>query len=246
MKPVKAVIVDDEPDSVKLLRFQLQTYCPQVEIAGTYTNALHSVKGIDLLQPDLVFLDIEMPGLNGFELLEQLGFRNFSLVFITAYSEFAVKAFRYNALDYLVKPIIVADLLNVIEKAQRTSRTLPEQLKLAEHQLKGHPVTRIAIPSITGITFIELAQIIYAEASNNYSILVLTANKRITVCKTLKDIQSVLEGHHFLRVHRQYIVNLNHVMHYDSSGNVLTLTNEYSVPVAKLQKERLISRYGRL
>ena len=127
---LKAIIIDDEPDSIKLLQLHLALYCPEIEIAGTYTSSVKALTAIEKLQPDLVFLDIEMPVMNGFELLEKILHLPFSVIFITAYNQYALKAFRFNAVDYLVKPIDKDDLVEAVAKAIKRAKPTPTQLSL--------------------------------------------------------------------------------------------------------------------
>jgi two-component system, LytTR family, response regulator len=240
---LRTIIIDDEPDSVNLLKLQLTQNCPQVEIVGTYTSSVKALQDIEMLEPDLLFLDIEMPVMNGFELLERILHFSFSIVFVTAYNQFALKAFRFNALDFLVKPIDTKELTEAVTKAEKRVQPTSSQLTMLQKQLRGEPVTKIAIPGQQGVTFIELNEIIYSEASNNYSKLVLTDGRHFLISKTLKDVQEVLEEEHFLRVHRQYIINLNHVKQFNRNEGILTMTNGENIPVARNQKERLVEKY---
>ncbi len=240
---LRTIIVDDEPDSVQLLQLQLSKHCPQVELVGTYTSSVKALKDIETLQPDLLFLDIEMPVMNGFELLERILHLNFSVVFVTAYNQFALKAFRFNALDFLVKPVDTTELTEAVTKAEKRIRPTASQLTMLQKQLRGEPVTKIAIPGQHGVSFIDLNEIVFAEASNNYSKLELTDGRHFLISKTLKDVQEVLEEEHFLRVHRQYIVNLNHVKQFNRNEGILTMSNAATIPVARNQKEHLIEKY---
>ena len=241
---LKTILIDDEPDSIKLLELQLAQHCPQIEVAGNYTSSVKALAAMEKIQPDLIFLDIEMPVLNGFEFLESVVHQSFSVIFITAYNQYALKAFRFNAVDYLVKPIDANDLIEAVSKATRLIRPTPVQLSQMQKQMRGEPATRIAIPGQQGgITFIDLNDIVYCEASNNYSKLILSDTNRFLISKTLKDVQQVLEEEHFLRVHRQYIINLNHVKQFNRNEGVLTMDNGDHIPVARDQKERLIERY---
>ena len=244
---LKTIIVDDEPDSIKLLSLQLSQHCPEIEIAGMYTSSVKALPAIEKIQPDLVFLDIEMPVMNGFELLEKILHLPFSIIFVTAYNQYALKAFRFNAVDYLVKPIDADDLIEAVAKAIKRVKQTETQLSLLQKQIRGEPATKIAIPGQQGgISFIDLNDIIYSEASNNYSKLILTDGKQFVISKTLKDVQEVLEEEHFLRVHRQYIINLNHVKHFNRNEGVLTMDNGDHIPIARNQKERLTERYRSL
>ena len=241
---LKTVIVDDEPDSIKLLELQLAKHCPGIEIAGTFTSSDKALAEIERIKPDILFLDIEMPVINGFELLERILHLPFSVIFVTAYNQYALKAFRFNAVDYLVKPIDSFDLIEAVAKATKIAKPSATQLSLLQKQMRGESPTRIAIPGQQGgISFINLDDIIYSEASNNYSKLILTDGNRFLISKTLKDVQEVLEDEHFLRVHRQYIVNLNHVKQFNRNEGILTMDNGDYIPIARNQKERLIERY---
>jgi len=243
MNTIKAVIVDDEPDSVETLKLMLGAY-PQVTVVGSFTRSDIALKEIKTLAPDLLFTDIEMPVLNGFELLEQLKPINFQIVFVTAYNQFALKAFRFNALDYLVKPIIENELSLVIDKAQKKELVNDEQLQNLKKQLKEGHITKIAIPDQTGITFIDIKDIVFVEASGNYSSLVFKDKKKILVTRNLKDIQDVLEVQHFLRIHRQFIINLNLVKSFNRNDNTLTMSTGDTMPVARSQKQNLIEQFG--
>ncbi|OYZ49768.1 MAG: DNA-binding response regulator [Bacteroidetes bacterium 24-39-8] len=244
---LKAVIIDDEPDCVKLLSLQLKMYCPKVQVVAECTSSETGLIKISELQPDIVFLDIEMPVMNGFQLLEKIGFINFSLVFVTAYDQFAVKAFRFNALDYLLKPIDGKDLKVAVEKALQ-QKPNQEQLKLMKQQLtvgEKHYPDKIALPFQNGVIFTEIKNILYCESENNYTRFHVFEGRNYLVSKTLGDIQEVLEERNFLRVHRQYLVNLDHIIKYvRGEGNYLILTNEINIPVARNKKEKLIERFG--
>ncbi len=240
---LRTIIIDDEPDSVNLLKLQLTQNCKQIELVGTYTSSVKASQNIEALEPDLLFLDIEMPIMNGFELLEKILHLNFSIVFVTAYNQFALKAFRSNALDFLVKPIDTKELTEAVAKAEKRVMPTSSQLTMLQKQLRGEPVTKIAIPGQHGISFIDLDEIVYSEASNNYSKLILTDGRHFLISKTLKDVQEVLEEEHFLRVHRQFIINLNHVKQFNRNEGVLTMSNGENIPVARNQKERLVEKY---
>ncbi len=240
---LRTIIIDDEPDSVHLLKLQLAENCPQVELVGSYTSSVKALQFIESHAPDLLFLDIEMPVLNGFELLEKIAHLNLSIIFVTAYNQFALKAFRFNALDFLVKPIDKNELMEAVTKAERRVKPSSSQLSLLQKQLRGEPVTKIAIPDSHGVIFIDLNEIVYGEASSNYSKLVLTDGRHFLIAKTLKDVQEVLEEEHFLRIHRQYIINLNHVKQFNRNEAMLTMVNGAILPVGRNQKERLIEKY---
>jgi two-component system LytT family response regulator len=241
---MRAFILDDEPDSVTLLQLSLMRYCPRITQTVCFTDPAVAFKEIKSAQPDILFLDIEMPGMNGFELLEQTMPVSFPVVFVTAYNQYAVKAFRMNALDYLVKPVTTSDLVDTVSRL--SSSPIREQLDMVQQQMKGEPLKKIAIHAQSGISFVTLDDIIYVEASNNYSTLIMTNGKQLLLSKTLKDVQELLEQSHFLRIHRQFIVNLNQVKTFNRNDSILTMVDTAELPVARNQKEKLMDRYGSL
>ncbi len=252
---MKALIIDDEPDNVRLLALQLARHCPQIDLVGQYTDSTEGLRAIQTLQPGLVFLDIEMPIMNGFQLLERIGEITFHLVFVTAYDQYAVRAFRFSALDYLLKPIDSVDLIATVRRAESTARIHPQQLELMrQHYPAGSafggnsgrsPSNRMALPHATGMVFVDTKQIIYCEADSNYTRFHLTGGEVYMVSKTLGDVQDVLETREFVRVHRQFMVNLEHIQKLvKGEGTYLLLTNGVSIPVARQQKDRLMERFG--
>lgn len=241
---IKAILVDDEPDSIRLLTVTIEKHFTQVEIIASFTNSQKALEQIPLLKPELLFLDIEMPLMNGFDLLERLLPFKFGVVFVTAYNEFAIKAFKFNALDYLVKPVSPDDLKDVIAKVEKQKTLEAEQINILQQQFRKGRITKIAIPSHTGVGFIELKDIVFIEASNNYSNLILSDGRKLLISKTLKDIQGVMEEQHFLRIHRQYIINLNEVKHFNRNESLLTMVTNDVLPVSRFQKEKLVEQYG--
>lgn len=243
---LKAILIDDEPDCIRLLSLQLKEHCPQVQILGQHTSSEEGLQAIRTQQPDVVFLDIEMPEMNGFTLLEQLGDIPFSLIFITAYNEFALKAFRFSALDYLLKPLDTHELQEAVQKAEKRQRIDQRQLEMLRSQLQGglHP-QKIAVPYQSGVHFIELKDLVYCEADSNYTKLFLTNGKNYLLSKTLLEVQQVFEERNFLRVHRQYLINLDHIkMYHKGEAAYLVMHGDINIPVAKNQKDRLVQKFG--
>lgn len=243
---LKALIIDDEPDCVHLLARELGTHCPQVQVIGQTTSSEDGLRLIQTLQPDLVFLDIEMPRLNGFQLLERVGEIFFQLIFVTAYNEYAVRAFRFSALDYLLKPLDVDDLQAAVQKATRQQRIDQRQVQFLRQQLQHrHSVDKIAVPYQNGIIFLPLAEILYCEADNNYTQVIATQSRHFLLMRTLREVQQVLEDRNFMRIHRQYLINLDQIkLFVKGEGQYLVMTNGKSIPVARQQKEKLIQRGG--
>lgn len=244
MKKLKAVIVDDEVDSIDLLTLQLQRHCPAIEKITSYADSLKALKEIIADPPDILFLDIEMPQMNGLELLEKLQPHNFHVIFVTAYNEYAIRAFRLNALDYLVKPIDVEELKSAVEKACVSNEPTHKQYDLVQKIMNGELPKKIAIPTPNEILFVTLDDIIYISANRNYCILNLLDGKSVTVLKTLKDVQDVLEKTHFFRIHRHYLININHIKVFNRTDATITMTDNAILPLARSQKDKLFEKYG--
>jgi two-component system, LytTR family, response regulator len=245
MIKIRTVIIDDEQDCINLLKFELNQHCPQVEVVATFRSSTQALNEIDMYNPQLIFLDIEMPVMNGFELLEKLMPVNFNIIFVTAYNQFAIKAFRFSALDYLVKPFDLTELIESVNKASINTKVSDHQLETLQKEIKVAHISKIAIPGNNGVSFIEINDILFAEASNNYTKLILLDKQQHIISKTLKDVQDVLEQQHFLRVHRQFIINLNHVKQFFRGDNMyVVMNNGMQIPVARSQKEKLVERYG--
>jgi len=243
---LKTILIDDEPDCVQLLARELAVHCPQVQVVGQTSSSEEGLRLVQVLQPDLLFLDIEMPRMSGFQLLEQFGEVPFHLVFVTAYNEFAVKAFRFSALDYLLKPIDSAELREAVRKAEQRRPTDGRQVESLRTQLQTQQLAdKIAVPYQNGVTFLPIAEVVYCETDSNYTRVVATQGRQFLLTRTLREVQDVLETRNFLRVHRQYLVNLDHLQRYvRGEGTYLVMTDGASIPVARNQKDRLVQRFG--
>ncbi|WP_394992277.1 LytR/AlgR family response regulator transcription factor [Emticicia sp.] len=245
---MKAIIIDDEPNAVELLVLRLAQKCPQIEVVAQFTNSVKGVEAIKLHQPDIVFLDIEMPQLNGFQVLEAVEDIPFHLIFVTAYDKFALKAFRYSAIDYLLKPIETQELIEAVSKVEKQIKTSKEQVNHFRNQYQNFNKTlpdKIALPYQNGVTFVAIKDIVYCEADNTYTKVFMNDGQHFLVTKTLLSIQEVLEEREFLRVHRQYIINLNQIKKYvKGEGNYLIMNNDKSIPIGRSQKDKLIEKFG--
>lgn len=246
---MKAIIIDDEPDAVELLQIRLNQNCSQVEVVATCTSSIKGVEAIKMHKPDIVFLDIEMPQLNGFQLLEAVEDIPFALIFVTAYDKFALKAFRYSAIDYLLKPIEISELVEAVNKVERLNKTSKEQIThlketIGSQNNKTYP-DKIALPYQNGVSFVPVADIIYCESDDNYTKFHLANKQNYLVTKPLKDIQETLEERGFMRVHRQYLINLNQIKKYvKGEGNYLIMSDDISIPVSRSQKDKLVEHFG--
>lgn len=245
---LRAILIDDEPNAVNLLSLRLSQHCPQIEITAMCTDSFAAVEAVKLQRPDIVFLDIEMPQLNGFQVLEAIGEITFALIFVTAYDRFALKAFKYSALDYLLKPVDTQELIMAVTKAEKHRHALSSQLLHLKQQfdttLRAFP-ERIALPYQNGVTFVAVGEILYCEADDNYCRFYMINGQQYLAAKTLRDVQELLEERDFLRVHRQYLVNIHQIRKFvKGEGNYLVMNNEKTIPVSRGQKDRLIERFG--
>jgi two-component system, LytTR family, response regulator len=202
-------------------------------------NATEGIASIETLNPEVVFLDIEMPVMNGFVMLQQLNYKNFELIFVTAYDHYAIKAIRFSALDYLVKPVEIDDLKAAVQKAEsnKNNRTSHLQLELLLGQLNKKQLKRISIPTTDGLQFMNVDDILYLEASNNYTNLYVAGNIRHLVCRTLKDFEELLPGDTFLRIHHATIINKDRVEKYiRGEGGQVLMQNGKLLDVSKRKK----------
>lgn len=234
---MKAIIIDDEAGSRNNLKFLLERFCPQVEVAGWANNAEEGLELIAKAEPDLVFLDIEMPEQDGFQLIEKLPtYDRPKIIFTTAYEQYAVKAFKVSAVDYLLKPIDIDELKNTVERMER-ERTLAWQQAL--QRFKEVAPKKLVIPHQSGITFLEENEIICLEANRNYTEIHTKKGKKIMVAKTLGDFEEMLTSTTFFRVHRSFIINLQALEQWVSKeGGYLLMSNQLRVPLARNRREQ--------
>ncbi|MBN8786647.1 MAG: response regulator transcription factor, partial [Terrimonas sp.] len=211
---IKTIIVDDEPKGRLALQEKIKAYCPTVEIVGQAGNGLEAITLIDNLKPELLFLDIEMPQMNGFEMLRKLKEKNFFIIFTTAYDQYAIQAIKYAAFDYLLKPIDIEELKTAVNKIKTTSENqFIAQLKLLQENL-ALPVKKLhklAIPSLESILFLEIHHIIHLEANSNYTNIYMADKTKIIASKTLKEFSELLPADIFFRTHHSHIINLNFI-----------------------------------
>ncbi len=241
MKKIKTIIVDDEKHSVATLSWKLEKFCPDVEVVATFTKAPEALDYLQNNPPDLLFLDIEMPRLDGFELLEELGPGiKFEVVFTTAYDEFGIRAVKVNALDYILKPVQNQELKAAIEKFKNKTNNKTEVL-FSNKNPSENKSNRIALATKESIEFVEAKNIIFCSSDSNYTLIFLTNNRKKIISRTLKDVEEWLRPYNFYRVHNSHLVNLNHIKEYiRADGGYLMLSNGKTLPVARNRKEDLL------
>lgn len=242
---IKAVILDDEKHSVATLAWKIRKFCPDVEIVSEFTDAPEALEYLKNQPPDLLFLDIEMPRLNGFELLEELGEEiDFEVILTTAYDEFGIRAVKANVLDYLLKPVQNKELKAAIEKVSKKrgegSKVLFSNKKPEEEKSRK---SKIALATKESIEFVNPNDIISCSSDSNYTMIFLTGGKKKLISKTLKEVESWLAPHNFFRTHNSHLVNLDHIKEYiRSDGGYLVLSNGNTLPVARNRKDDLLNR----
>ncbi|MBN9350756.1 MAG: response regulator transcription factor [Chitinophagaceae bacterium] len=245
---LSAILIDDEEASLNSLRQKIVKHCHEIEILATCTKAEEGLSLIEDLHPDMIFLDIEMPIMNGFTLLQKLDYRNFELVFVTAYDHYALKAIKYSALDYLLKPVEVEDLKAAVKKAIEKKQNLPNKRLefLLENMISNNKrLNRIAISSVEGLQFIRVENIVYLEASGNYTNVHLAEKKKYLSSRNMKEYEDLLPPDNFIRIHNSYIINKNFVEKYiRGEGGQVVLEGNITLDVSKRRKSDFLSLIG--
>lgn len=241
---LKAIIVDDEPYCCEALDALLNRYCPQVKVVGICYSGREALQEIKEQKPQLVFLDIEMPQMNGFDLLQKILDPDFDLIFTTSYDQYAIKAIRFSALDYLLKPIDRDELQAAVRRVtERNHPPMAQQLELLlqrMHLPTAH-INKVAMPTMEGLQMVTVDLIISCESDSNYTIVFLKNKQKIVVSRTLKDIEELLEDHLFLRIHHSYLVNINEINKYvKGEGGYVVMSDGTTVDVSRSKKELLL------
>src|SRR5690349_8587336 len=244
---LKSIIVDDELKSRESLKKMLAAFCQDVEVLETCQNVAEVVKAIEELKPDIVFLDIQMQGETGFDLLSTLEDIDFEVIFTTAYSEYALKAIKFSAIDYLLKPIDIEDLQKAVAKVEKKQRlNITDRLKHLLQNLKGGNNTenyKLALPTAEGLTFIKTNDILYCKASGNYTEIFMEGGKKHLVSRPLKEYDDMLSEHTFFRIHHSFLINLNGVKSYiRGEGGQVVMSDNATLDVSRRKKEAFMER----
>jgi len=246
---IKAIIIDDETNCIEMLEWLLKTYCPNVTISAMCDSAQKGIAAINQHKPDVVFLDIEMPKMNGFDMLEQFDKLFFDVVFTTAYNKFAIKAFRYSALNYLLKPVDPDDLKETVQRLEE-KKAGPEkaQLDLLMQNMKNlaQPLQRIALTTSDGMIFVNTKDIVYCQAESNYTNVKLSSGNRVLVAKTLKDIDEILSGKDFYRIHNSYLININQIKKFvRGDGGYVLMNDDTQVTISRSKREEFFEMFSK-
>lgn len=247
---IGAIIVDDEERHHETLNKMLTNFCPEIQLLGDAFNVKEAINLIDEKSPQLIFLDIEMPGGNGFTLFEHFDDPPFEVIFTTAHDLYAINAIKYAALDYLMKPVNIRELqeavaraTKIISKSENTSSNQKIDVLKSNLKLEDKRLTKIALPSSDGIDFIEAEAIIRAEAERSYSNFYLENGKKILVSKPLKEYEALLEQCNFFRVHKSHMINLTHIEKYiKGKGGYVIMKDGSHVDVSVRKKDDLLNR----
>lgn len=245
---IRTIIVDDEPRGLNTLKKLLQEYCPDVKIIAECTDAETAKDKIELLEPQLAFLDISLPGKTSFDLLAELDKVNFEIIFVTAHNEYTLQAFHYSAIDYLMKPIDEDLLVDAIRRAVKriSANTINNNVSALLHNIQRVQMPqemKLCIPSLKGFQVVELKEILFCEASGSYTNFYFNDKHPVCVAKTIHDYEELLGDAGFVRIHKSFLVNLLHVKEYiRGEGGSVILSNGKELEVSRRKKELFLAR----
>ncbi|MCU0420272.1 MAG: LytTR family DNA-binding domain-containing protein [Cyclobacteriaceae bacterium] len=245
---MKAVVIDDEKDSRTILAAYVQKYCPEVTVCGFGESVATGLEAIRQHDPDIVFLDIEMPYGNGFDLLDQLDDIRFETVFVTAFDHYAIRALNQSAAYYLLKPIAIDELIQAVEKikAERAHGTQAPHAQVLAHNAKTGAPQKIMLPTLEGFEVVAIDTILYCEAVDNFTRFHFEAGPPLLICRTLKYFDDVLADHRFLRIHRSHVINPRFVVRYTKGkGGYVTMKNNQVLEVSPAKKQELLDLFER-
>jgi two-component system LytT family response regulator len=240
---LKAIIVEDEKHSRETLKNLLEKFCEGVEVIGLASTVKEALDSILQLNPDVVFLDIELQSGTGFDLLNLLPEINFEVIFTTAFDQYAIKAVKFSSLDYLLKPIDLEELQLAVEKAKKIKdkETYSTQLKTLIQNIQQPKLSKICLATSDGFEFINTHDILYCEAGGSYTTFMLKDGKKLLVCKYLKEYENLLTDQNFMRVHNSFLINLKEVKKYvKSDGGYIVMNNDAIVSISRSKKDSFL------
>lgn len=246
---IRAVIIDDEPNNVNSLQVILKKFCPEINIVGTADNANSAFDLINETSPQLLFLDIEMPYGNAFDLLNRLNNINFEIIFITAFDTYAIKAFKYSALDYLLKPINIEDLKKAVQRVSKfvnNGLINDKVINLLQNMNTSTEMTlkKLALPTMDGLIFLKTQDIIRLEASGSYSIIHVVNKQPIIVTKPLGSFEELLQENLFCRIHHSHIINLDYIKKYNKGrGGTVEMEDGVNIEVSVRKKDFFLEKF---
>jgi len=243
---VTAIIIDDEENGRFALKQKLQDYCTDIQLLGEAENGEEGIRLIEKHKPRVVFLDIEMPRMDGFQMLHRLTEKNFHLIFTTAYDQYAIKAIKFAAFDYLLKPIDIEELKLAVSRINEMPQTTEKKLSALEHNFQEKNVfNKIGIPTMEGINFFDINDIIHLEAHSNYTTIYFVNHPKLIASKTLKEFEELLPGDIFYRPHHSHIIQLKYIKRYlKSDGGQVEMQNGNIVDIARRKKDEFLNIIG--
>ncbi|RIA10921.1 LytTR family two component transcriptional regulator [Flavobacteriaceae bacterium MAR_2010_72] len=242
---IKAVIVDDEPKAIQSLSWELTTFSDEIEIIATFSNPEEAIAFLDSQQLDCLFLDIQMPTMDGFQFLEKLSNRDFAVIITTAYNEYAIKALKHEAIDYLLKPIDSDDLQETIKKIKKYNSRIINSSKIETMLLDFNEKferKKITINTDGKLIFLNVEEIVFVESDGNYSTIVLADGQKIVITKKLKEVDVMLPEHYFFRIHNSFIVNLNKIKEFIKNEGYVVMETNKKIPVARQRKSDFLEK----
>ncbi len=237
----KILIIDDEKPTREFIRRMLESFKLNAAIFIDGENVETGIKAIEAIQPDLVLLDIQMPDGNGFDVLRRTQFKNFDIIFITAFQEFAIQAIKFSALDYILKPIDMEELQNAVMRAidAKHQSSDESQFSVLQNNIQPNQKRKLVLKTLESIHVVDIENIIRCEADKNYTSFFLAEGKKILVSKTLKDYDTLLSGHSFFRAQQSHLININFIERYDKQdGGYVIMKDGASVPLSPAKKEQ--------
>lgn len=250
MHLITAVIVDDEQNARENLEVLLRENCEKLQVSGMAATVSSAVALIQEVNPDLLFLDIEIGEGSGFDILRRIPDFEGEIIFVTAFSQYAIKSFKFSAIDYLLKPIDIDDLVMAVERARKRIQKTDQGQNLAQFLTnlveKDRKSRKIGLPVQSGVHFYPLEEIVRLQSQSNYTTFYLTSGREILVSKTLKEYEELLSDQGFARVHQSHIINLEHITQYiKSDGGYLLLSDHSNVPISKNYKEQFLEQLNK-
>ena len=242
---IKALLIDDELHSIETLKSEISRHCPNIQVIDIARSGEEGIEKIARLQPDLIFLDIEMPWMNGFEMLQKIEKINFNVIFVTAYDSYAIEAFNFSAAGYLLKPIQKEDLIAAVErlesKVMQGFSATHFELLLQNLSNQNNKFPRIALSTAESLEFVRVDEIVRCESDKNYTYVYLNNGERHLLSKTLKDLENMLNAHGFIRTHQSHLINPVFIRRYIKvDGGYIILEDQTQIPVSRAKKEQIL------
>lgn len=242
---IKAVIVDDEPKAIQSLSWELTHFSDEIDVIKTFSNPEDAIDYLNFNSPDCLFLDIQMPSMDGFQFLEKLNNKNFAVVITTAYNEFAIKALKHEAVDYLLKPIDSEDLEETIKKIKKynakffNSTNIEAALSTFNSKFQQKKIT---INTDGKLIFLNVDDVLFVESDGNYSTIVTKDGQKLLITKKLKEVNDILPEHHFFRIHNSYIINLSKIKEFIKNEGYVVMESNHKIPVARQRKSDFLEK----